>query len=133
MKSHPLCIMVVDDEKVVLTAMRYLLESAGIRAVTFGDARSALSAFQADPTQFDGIVTDLAMPSMSGAELADQVSRLRPGFPVTILSGFLDDDRLGGVSTREAVRTLSKPASLSEILVAFKSLGLRIPPKGLAA
>ena len=48
----------------------------------------ALEAFRADPTKFDVVITDLAMPNMSGDKLAGELIKIRPDIPVILCTGF---------------------------------------------
>ena len=56
--------------------------------VVFTNGPEALQAFKKNPDQFDVIVTDQAMPGMTGELLAHQVMSICPGFSVILCSGF---------------------------------------------
>lgn len=55
----------------------------------FTDPREALDAFRSRPDDFDLVVSDMAMPGLSGFEFASAVLKIRPGTPVVITSGYL--------------------------------------------
>jgi DNA-binding NtrC family response regulator len=59
----------------------------GYRVVTRADSIEALHTFRAEPETFDMVITDHTMPSMLGAELAEQVGALRPDLPVILMTG----------------------------------------------
>jgi CheY-like chemotaxis protein len=44
--------------------------------------------FQANPGQFDLIITDLTMPEMNGLEVARQIHAIRPELPILLASGY---------------------------------------------
>ena len=46
-----------------------------------------LETSRADPDGFDIVVTDQAMPDLSGGELAQELMRVRPGLPIVIVTG----------------------------------------------
>src|SRR5437773_9053827 len=48
--------------------------------------RSVLEAFTAAPRRYRLLITDFAMPKLDGVELARQVWRVRPGFPIILYS-----------------------------------------------
>lgn len=121
-------LLLVDDQPIVLSSLEYLLNSVGVTAVGFDDPVMALETFRGSPQNFDAIITDLAMPGMSGIELANRVWADHPDFPITILSGFLDEAQTDSVSESKAVRFLAKPAELAEILAALRDCGLDVPP-----
>ena len=83
-------VLVVDDEETVAHFMRELLESWGLQAecVLRGDA--AVAAVQANPRRFDVVVTDQAMPRMSGLELVKRLRDLRADLPVIVHTGNVD-------------------------------------------
>ena len=83
-------VLVVDDEETVAHFMRELLGSWGLQAecLTRGDA--AVAAIQANPGRFDAVVTDQAMPGMSGLELVRRLRDLRADLPVIVHTGNVD-------------------------------------------
>ncbi len=83
-------ILMVDDEKIVTTATKANLENLGYEVQTDNDPLSALVTFQSDPYFFDLIITDMSMPRMNGAELAQAIWRTRNDMPIIMLSGFAD-------------------------------------------
>jgi len=65
------------------------------------------------PLDFDVLVTDLTMPGMSGAELAERFLRVRPDMPVVMATGYghvIGEDRVRELGLR---RVLLKPFSMS--------------------
>jgi PAS domain S-box-containing protein len=83
-------VLVVDDEETVAQFMRELLQSWGLQAecVLRGDA--ALAAIQADPRRFDAVVTDQAMPVMTGLDLVHGLRRAGLDVPVIVHTGNVD-------------------------------------------
>ena len=59
-------ILVVDDEKMLATLVKRLLENFGYKVEAFSDSREALGAFKNRPDDFDLIITDMTMPGMTG-------------------------------------------------------------------
>ncbi|MFH1279259.1 MAG: PAS domain S-box protein [Candidatus Eisenbacteria bacterium] len=80
-------VLFVDDEPVLGILARSFLEGYGCAVETFTDPREALRRFREDPGRFDVIVTDQTMPDMTGADLARECRRIRPGVPVVLCSG----------------------------------------------
>lgn len=81
-------ILVVDDEEMLAFMMQQILEKLGYRVRVFSDSRKALEEFQANPDDFDLIITDQTMPHLTGAELNKAVQLARPGVPVIICTGY---------------------------------------------
>ena len=82
------CVMMVDDEKLLVDIGRRSLERLGYRVVPLTDPVQALKMFQEDPTRFDLIITDLSMPKMDGMLLAEELRRIRPDIPIILISGY---------------------------------------------
>ncbi len=81
-------VLVVEDDVVLAELERRRLESLGYVATTFTDAREALEALQRRPAEFDLLLTDHAMPHLTGLELAQGAHAVRPDLPVLLVSGY---------------------------------------------
>ena len=84
-------VLIVDDSRSALFAVRALLSPAGIHTVTASDAFQGQEALRAG--QFDLVITDVDMPNMSGLEFCEWV-KSNPEtahIPVIVLSS-LDTD-----------------------------------------
>ena len=106
--------LVVDDEPPVRAVLGDILESAGHSVVTLGDGAEAIARFSAET--FDLVVTDLAMPRVSGWQVARAVKQAAPQVPVFLVTGFgvelsADERRTHGVDV-----VLVKPLQIQEIL-----------------
>jgi PAS domain S-box-containing protein len=100
-------ILFVDDESVICSAAQRLLAHHGFRPTVFVSAEAAWGAFAAAPHDYDVVVTDLTMPSLTGVDLAGRMRNLRPEMPVIMTSGFsgaLKQDSLHLVGVRELVQ-----------------------------
>lgn len=113
-------LMLVDDHPGMARVSARLLETLGYRTTVFDDPREALKAFQAAPTGFDAVLTDLSMPQMSGEDFTRSLRELRPEVPVIVSSGMaseLDD------AARQRLRinaVLVKPWRLEEAVAALQ-------------
>jgi CheY-like chemotaxis protein len=85
----PLAILVVDDDELVLANTVAMLEDLGHRAFAAGSGRQALEALAAHP-EVDLVVTDYAMPGMTGLDLARRISEQRGGAPVLLTTGYAE-------------------------------------------
>ena len=89
-------ILVVDDEPQVAEMQARLLASLGYRVIHDSQPLHAMERFRDAPQDFDLIITDMTMPKMNGADLAQGVMRIRPDIPVILCTGFselVDEDR----------------------------------------
>jgi len=78
--------LVVDDEEEVGTVLGDVLTTGGHRAVVLTDGGEAIARFRAEP--FDLVFTDLAMPRVSGWQVAQAVKEIAPAVPVVLVTGF---------------------------------------------
>jgi len=112
--------LVVDDEPAVGEVLGDIIASAGHTAVVLDGGAAAIDRFRAEP--FDAVFTDLAMPGVSGWEVARAISELCPGLPIFVVTGFgveVSPQELAGHGV-EAV--LTKPLGLQETLALLATL-----------
>ncbi|MFJ2709455.1 PAS domain S-box protein [Pseudomonas sp. NPDC087346] len=103
-KVPRLSVLVVDDDSLVLTSTSLLLEDLGHRVVTAASGTQALALIDQGEV-IDLIITDMAMPHMSGAELAHAVRVLKPDLPIILATGYAE--RLEGFAAQ--LPRLAKP------------------------
>ncbi|APV42654.1 hybrid sensor histidine kinase/response regulator [Pseudomonas frederiksbergensis] len=99
-----LCVLVVDDDSLVLTSTCLLLEDLGHRVVSATSGAQALEVFDAEAA-IDLVITDMAMPQLNGAQLAQAIRTKKPDLPIILATGYAE--RLEGFATR--LPRLSKP------------------------
>ncbi len=80
-------ILLVDDEDPARTVAGKLLSRLGFDASCHAGPREALEAFRTAPASFAAVISDVAMPGMTGIELAQELYRVRPDVPVLLVSG----------------------------------------------
>lgn len=81
-------ILLVDDEAQIISVTRQMLERLGYRVTARTSSMEALEAFRANPGGFELVLTDMAMPNMTGDQLAKELISIRPHIPVIICTGF---------------------------------------------
>jgi signal transduction histidine kinase len=84
-------LLVVDDEDEVRSLVRFALQSFGYQVLDAASGAEALMLSRAHQTAIHLLVTDVVMPDMSGRELADRLTALRPNLKVLYVSGYTDD------------------------------------------
>jgi CheY-like chemotaxis protein len=106
-------LLVVEDEDALRDAMGAYLRSLGYTVLLANSGPSALS-LAGQHEHIDLLITDMVMPKMSGSELTEILTGLRPGLKVIQMSGYTDDAvlRQGAHEHNEQV-LLHKPFSLS--------------------
>jgi DNA-binding NtrC family response regulator len=82
--------MVVDDEQGMTSMLKEMLKIQGATVTIFNDPLAALEVYEKDPEQFDLLITDEAMPKLSGMHLSMRLLDLRPDFPIILCTGYSD-------------------------------------------
>ncbi|UIY32288.1 response regulator (plasmid) [Neorhizobium galegae] len=86
---NALTVLVVDDDSLVSMGTSAMLEDLGHVATEASSAAAALEILGSD-RKFDLVITDHAMPGMTGAELARRILASYPGLPVILASGYVE-------------------------------------------
>ncbi|MBZ2170400.1 sigma-54-dependent transcriptional regulator [Marinobacter sp. F4216] len=108
-------ILIVEDEDIIRSAVRKLLQHAGYEVA---DASSVEEAETLEPDQFDLIISDLRLPGAAGTELINRA----PDTPVLIMTSYaslrsaVDSMKLG------AVEYIAKPFDHDEMLAAVENI-----------
>ena len=84
-------ILLVEDEQLVRTLTREILEMCGYEVLEARDGVEAISICERVDCVIDLMVTDLIMPQISGREVAEHLSGSRPEMRVLYMSGYTDD------------------------------------------
>ena len=81
-------ILLVDDEEPIITMTKTMLELLGYHVTTRLNSIEALQSFRDCPNEFDLVITDMAMPAMSGDKLSIELTKIRPDIPILLCTGF---------------------------------------------
>jgi signal transduction histidine kinase/ActR/RegA family two-component response regulator len=81
-------ILVVDDDPAIAGLEKKILERLGYTVTMMVNSPDALNVFIHDPAAFDLVITDMSMPDMTGAQLAESMLAVRPDIPVIVCTGF---------------------------------------------
>jgi PAS domain S-box-containing protein len=108
------CILAVDDEVAIVNGLKERLEALGYVVEGHTCPEEALAAAKKQPDRFDLMITDMAMPKMTGETLIRHVQQVRPDMPVILCTGFSEfvDER--APEKIGAVKILLKPITRAE-------------------
>lgn len=109
-QKQGLVVLAVDDDRLVLMNTTAMIEELGHTPVTATSAKDALAILATD-VPVDVVITDHAMPSMTGLELARILAKERPHLPVIIATGYADFSDQGSVG----LLRLQKPFDLEDL------------------
>jgi signal transduction histidine kinase len=107
-------VLVVDDEALVGHVTATMVEDLGHAALWVPSGSEALEVIRSG-RQIDVVITDHAMPGMTGGQLAEAIHKLLPAMPIILATGFAD---LPGSYAQDLPR-LSKPYGPDELAQAL--------------
>jgi CheY-like chemotaxis protein len=113
-------ILLVDDDELVRMGTALMLEELGHEIVAEAGSGLDALALLRDPTALDVLLTDQAMPGMSGLELVARAKALRPGLRALLATGYAD---LGAVDGAGIPR-LPKPYRLEDLSRALREVAV---------
>jgi len=108
-------VMVVDDEPALVALLEEHLAERGFEPRGFSDAERAWRAFEAEPSLFAAVLSDQAMPRLSGLELIERCRRLSPGVVALIATAYGGTDFGARASAAGVQAVLAKPLDWAEL------------------
>ncbi len=112
----------VDDYEAMRALVGEMLPDAGFRVTCYESGKAALSDLRANPMICDAVVSDYRLINYSGIELLRQIKLLRPGLPVIILSGYVDEALKVKAHDEGAALVMSKASDLGELCIALREI-----------
>lgn len=109
--ESPKVVLLVDDDPLVRTGAAALLEMFGYHVLDAASGQEALQILQ-EAEAVDVLITDYAMPGMSGVALIHNMRRLAPALPVLLITGYAD--RPDGIEHYPVLHKPFKPQALAE-------------------
>ena len=106
-------ILLVEDESNLRSLVREYLEKQGYTVLEAGDGTAAIQVASVHSKPIHLLLTDVVMPGMSGRELANCLSSLRPKLRVLYMSGYTDLDVTQNSNFEEEIVLLQKPFNLA--------------------
>jgi len=100
-------LLFVDDEQMLVEVHQEILERLGYNVIAVRSGIEALDLFNDDPEIFDLVITDHAMPGMTGIELSRKLLRIRADIPIILCTGL----------TKTTIAQEAKDAGISEFVM----------------
>jgi signal transduction histidine kinase/PAS domain-containing protein/CheY-like chemotaxis protein len=118
-------ILSVDDDPLLIKALRDALEADGHAVVTANGGQEGIDAFRAAEKRdehFAVVITDLGMPYVDGRKVASAIKTDSPSTPVILLTGWGQRLIAEGDIPPHVDRVLNKPPKLRELRAALADL-----------
>ncbi|HTZ51455.1 MAG TPA: response regulator [Spirochaetia bacterium] len=110
----PKSILVIDDEIMILDAIKIIFEDMGYTVQTTSDPLQGTE--EAVNKDFDLILTDVRMPVRNGAEVTETVLARKPGARILVITAYPNDPLAERAVRAGALGLLKKPFEIAKIL-----------------
>lgn len=115
-------VLFVDDEELLVEWARNALERLGYKVDAVNNSSEALKIFSSDPASFDLVITDQAMPGMTGAQLATELLSIRSNIPIILCTGHSETVSSETAKDAGIKEYLTKPLARKELAQVIRSV-----------
>src|ERR1022692_1926798 len=115
-KRHGTTILLVEDDEIMRSLTRQLLQEHGYTVVEADDGKSALEWVESHPGPIDLLLTDVLMRRMSGPELVERLNPSHPILKVVYMSGYTGELMANREVLKAGVTLLEKPFTRTALL-----------------
>jgi two-component system, cell cycle sensor histidine kinase and response regulator CckA len=113
------CVLIVDDNSVVLGSTRQLLESLGYEVLCASDGREAVGVYEQHRGQVGVVLLDMVMPILGGRDTFRILRTIDPGVRVLLTSGQVDSLSVSDLMDSGAEGFLPKPLDVDQLCQAL--------------
>ena len=113
--ATPQTILLVEDETVVREITRQVLEHAGYRVLESNSPEEALHLANEHRGQIGLLLTDVVMPGINGADLAQRLQAMQPDLITVFMSGYAKSDVVQTIARQSAIH-IQKPFTIDTLL-----------------
>ncbi len=123
-QAIPLQILVIDDEPLVRSLLKQVLEDSGHSVTEAGNGQEGVRCFR--NSLIDLVITDHGMPVMNGLDAAFRIKNLKPATPVLLITGWQAETDAVFQKPSGIDEFISKPFDLENILDLVQAYGYKI-------
>jgi signal transduction histidine kinase/CheY-like chemotaxis protein len=102
-------ILVVDDEKEILTFIKEMLENEGYRVTLCNNGNEAIQHYSKYWQKVDAVILDMIMPELNGTQTFDELKKINESVIAIIMTGYAIDKEINEILKGGAVSILKKP------------------------
>lgn len=113
-------ILLVEDEDLLRTLIRTILEKKGYRVLTASDGIEAIECYKNFSAEIALVLTDVGMPRMDGMNAYAQLKELNPKLKCVFASGYLDAASRMHIIETEHQYFIEKPYSPDDLLMKIR-------------
>lgn len=113
-------ILLVEDEVVLLSVIKAMLQSLGYSVLTALNGSDALATFRGDPSRVNLVIADMVMPGKGVRELYQELVGIDPGVKLLLMSGYSREQEVSELMARGVRGFIRKPFKLVEFARAVR-------------
>jgi two-component system cell cycle sensor histidine kinase/response regulator CckA len=113
-------VLLMEDERVVRTVGRRILERAGFQVVTVADGEEGIAAFRAAPDDFALLLVDLTMPKLTGRAVVERIRGSGSAVPILLVSGHSEQGEVNRALECGANGFVAKPYTVTQLTEALE-------------
>lgn len=113
-------VLFVEDETLLLSFVRSLLEAAGYHVLSAENGKDALEIFIQNKHTIELVLADIGLPKINGVELAEKIREEKPSMPIIFVTGNVEQRMLARIAQLPHAALLRKPYEPREILLKIR-------------
>jgi DNA-binding response OmpR family regulator len=118
----PVTVLLVEDEAVVRNLVRTILDQQGYQVLEAADGPAAEQLSASHPGTIHLLISDLALPRLTGPTLAARLTAQRPGMKVLFLSGYTAEEAVRAGLLQPGSPFLQKPFGPAALLAKVREV-----------
>lgn len=108
-------ILIMDDDHVLRSISKDILESFGLKAMTASGGKEGLAIFRKAHQEITAVLLDISMPDLSGDAVYLELKKINPAVKVLLTSGFSKDERVKRTLEAGADSFIHKPFTYQKL------------------
>jgi len=114
-------VLIVDDEQNVLMMTAQMVETLGFTVLRARDGAEGIEIFRTHAREIVLVLLDMTMPQLSGEQVLHEICQIKPDARVFFMSGYMEEDTLGGISDKGIAGFIQKPFVLGDLREKIKA------------
>ncbi|MBW2030677.1 MAG: response regulator [Deltaproteobacteria bacterium] len=108
-------VLLIDDEEMIISLGREMLEKLGYRAITAKSGRDGIRLYETRKEEIALVILDLIMPDTAGIEVYEAIMEINPDAKVLFSSGYVLEGVLEEMLEKSKAGFIQKPYGLEEL------------------
>jgi signal transduction histidine kinase/CheY-like chemotaxis protein len=115
-------ILLVEDDQRIVKLLKKSLTHMGYKLTAQTKPQKALELFKEDPMAYQLLITDYAMPKLTGAKLIEEVKNIRSDIKVILITGLIEEEVVQQIKQQIIDDFVLKPLDYNELAAKIHKL-----------